>query len=398
MNPATCGHTIHVPGFSSAMCLVQDVPRTSAVRLCLFLSLSVAVLAVGVFASVDEDAVASSLAPPARGRSGGGRTEGSKSTVPLVLTSGMLQSPSSAASAQHTITITVSYWSESCQPKSPMIQALDNPSEQVLARQATLAVCVTVLRHMCVASVLSTPSFSTDSTSSKGLSSTQQQQQLSSMDLTFQLARHGTEKAVKACVCARDTVASALQAANGSTAATAQAVCELLEAKSPVFLPAEAKSCSLHVSMPAFPAVKTFGKRLKTGSGFRMPPVNEQLQISSNHFAKSLVILWAIVKDSDGGTPPPLDASEDLVWGTHVLTKQVLPLSLHPALLCPVFRCQVIICAIKRRCIDAYADVFGVSEHQWEWLAENDGCSHCSHSRVPNEATGRQAKAEESHA
>ena len=242
--------------------------------------------------------------------------------MPLVLTAGMLQSPSSAGSAQHTITITVSYWSEACQPKSPMIQALDNPSEQVLARQATLTVAVAVLRHMCVASVLSTPSFSTDSSGEKALGSPQQQQQLSSMDLTFQLARHGTEKAVKACLCSRDTVAAALQAANGSATATSQAVCELLEAKSPVFLPAEAKSCSLHVSMPAFPAVKTFGKRLKSGSGFRMPPVNEQLQISSNHFAKSLVILWALVKESDGESRS-MPASEDLIWGTHVLTKQV---------------------------------------------------------------------------
>ena len=53
-----------------------------------------------------------------------------------------------------------------------------------------------------------------------------------------------------------------------------------------------------------------------------MPPVNEQLQISSNHFAKSLVILWALVKESDGAT----HATEDLIWGTHVLTKQVTSL------------------------------------------------------------------------
>ena len=245
----------------------------------------------------------------------------------LVLTAGLLQTPSSGGSAQHTITITVSYWSEACQPKSPMIQALDNPSEQVLARQATLTVCVTVLRHMCIASVLSTPSFSSERSAGKALGSAQQQQQLSSMDLTFQLARHGTEKAVKACVCSRDTVVTALQAANGSAAATCQAVCELLEAKGPVFLSAEAKSCSLHVCMPAFPAVKTFGKRLKSGSGFRMPPVNEQLQISSNHFAKSLVILWALVKESDGASQA-MHAAEDLIWGTHVLTKQVTPLYL----------------------------------------------------------------------
>lgn len=283
----------------------------------------------GVFASVNEEPIASSLAPPSRGaaRATSGRNEGSKCTVPLVLTAGMLQSPSSAASAQHTITITVSYWSEACQPKSPMIQALDNPAEQVLARQATLVVCVTVLRHMCVASVLSTPTSESSREKQSATLDSTQPQQFNNMDLTFQLARHGTEKAVKACVCSRDTVAAALQAGDGSATATCQSVCELLEGTGSVLLPAEAKSCSLHTSMPAFPAVKTFGKRLKNGLGFKMPPVSEQLQISSNHFAKSLVILWAIAKEFDGTS---LDATEGLVWGTHVLTKQVCFFDSYP--------------------------------------------------------------------
>lgn len=128
---------------------------------------------------------------------------------------------------------------------------------------------------------------------------------------------------LQARLCTKAELATLLSKAPGEARETYANVCKYLLSDGSVTIPAEVSTCSLQSSLHAFPAVKTFGKPAKPPhTGLRMPPVNEQLQISANHFANAMIVLWALLP----GDTPALDGSGghvELVWGIHVLTKQV---------------------------------------------------------------------------
>lgn len=98
---------------------------------------------------------------------------------------------------RHVVTVRVSYWSEACQPKHHSIKALTDTADQVLARQATLTVHVDVLRHMRVASVLSQPASKPGKPVSSGTPA--EDQGLGDLNVTVQVVRHGTERALLVC-------------------------------------------------------------------------------------------------------------------------------------------------------------------------------------------------------
>lgn len=128
---------------------------------------------------------------------------------------------------------------------------------------------------------------------------------------------------LQARLCSKAELATLLSKAPGDAKQTYANVCEHLRCDGSVAVPAEISTCSLHSSLHAFPAVKTFGKAAKPPhTGLRMPPVNEQLQISANHFANAMIVLWALLPGDDPASDAPVGHGE-LVWGTHVLTKQV---------------------------------------------------------------------------
>eukprot|EP00892_Ulva_mutabilis_P007561 jgi/Ulvmu1/5177/UM021_0194.1 len=152
----------------------------------------------GVFACVKEDSIATPLVYQTRGRSTPPKQGDSSCVVPLYLTAGTLSSSGSAATARHVVTVCVSYWSEACQPKHHTIKALTDTTEQVLARQATLTVHVDVLRHLRVASVLSQPA-SVPAASDSGHTAGEVEG-LGNLDLTVQLIRHSTDRALVVCL------------------------------------------------------------------------------------------------------------------------------------------------------------------------------------------------------
>ena len=120
--------------------------------------------------------------------------------VPLYLTAGTMAPGGSGAVTRHIVTVCVSYWSEACQPKHHAIKALTDTAEQVLARQATLTVHVDIMRHLRVASVLSRPA-SVPARPQNG-DTAAEQTGLGNLDLTVQLVRQGTDRALMVrCFC-----------------------------------------------------------------------------------------------------------------------------------------------------------------------------------------------------
>ena len=123
-------------------------------------------------------------------------------------------------------------------------------------------------------------------------------------------------------MCTKAKFVELLSQAPGKAKETYESVCNHLGEES-ACMADEMSTCSLQSCLPAFPAVKTFGKPAKPpNTGLRMPPVNEQLQISANHFANSMLVLWALRSPEDGARECG-SGSGNLVWGTHLLTKQV---------------------------------------------------------------------------
>lgn len=128
---------------------------------------------------------------------------------------------------------------------------------------------------------------------------------------------------LQARMCTKAKLAELLIKVPGRAKETYESVCKYLHGEGSVTMSAEVATCSLHSCLPAFPAVQTFGKPAKPpNTGLRMPPVSEQLQISANHFANSMLVLWALLPSDDGASDNTIGNGE-LVWGMHLLTKQV---------------------------------------------------------------------------
>eukprot|EP00892_Ulva_mutabilis_P007560 jgi/Ulvmu1/5176/UM021_0193.1 len=124
-------------------------------------------------------------------------------------------------------------------------------------------------------------------------------------------------------MCTKVDFAQLLNVNQGRAKETYDNVCKHLEGVGSVCMPAELSTCSLHACLAAFPAVKTFGKPAKPpNTGLHMPPVSEQLQISANHFANSMLVLWALLPSEDAAADCSSGHSK-LVWGAHLLTKQM---------------------------------------------------------------------------
>jgi hypothetical protein len=134
-------------------------------------------------------------------------------------------------------------------------------------------------------------------------------------------------------MCPKDELATLLGKPWESAAGMYRDVCDIVESSDGAAMRSDRTTCSLHATLPAFPAVKTFGKAAKPPhTGLTMPSVTEQLQISANHFANSLVVLWATVtdnEDSSSGVDSATGYGEH-VWGVDLLTKQVRLVSSTP--------------------------------------------------------------------
>lgn len=128
---------------------------------------------------------------------------------------------------------------------------------------------------------------------------------------------------LQARMCTKAELATLLSNASSKAGQSYANICAYLRGDGGASMAAEVSTCSLQASLPAFPAVKTFGKPAKPPhTGLRMPPVNEQLQISANHFANAMLVLWALLP-SDDLAADGISSHDTLVWGTHLLTKQV---------------------------------------------------------------------------
>lgn len=249
--------------------------------------------------------------------------------VPLYVTAGSLSPQRGSAAGVEPrrpvkLAVTVSYWSEACQPAAGQhsIKALTDPANQALGRRVTRWLEVTVLPNLRVASILAQHSAAAPlhrrasggapqgEEGHSGLAhnsrANTEAQQRASLLLKLQLARAHPQVDMHVCACARTDVAHALEAPQSDgIGARIQALAATQEC---LHMPPDEPRCSLAVPVEPFAAVRTFGKPAKPPHcGLHMPPVHEQLQLASNHFAGSVVVLW-----SAHGAPPARTAARSL--------------------------------------------------------------------------------------